>query len=72
MNENIHQNQEIPAGAGKAAAEANPMRKIILMVGVAIALFLAFTAAYSVHKSIQSSAQPVGDPRFVFPGAGTR
>ncbi len=56
MNENIHQNQEIPAGAGKAAAEANPMRKIILMVGVAIALFLAFTA-YSVHKSIQSSAQ---------------
>jgi len=56
VNENIHQNQEIPAGAGKAAAEANPMRKIILMVGVAIALFLAFTA-YSVHKSIQSSAQ---------------
>ncbi len=56
MNENIHQNQEIPAGAGKAAAEANPMRKILLMVGVASALFLAFTA-YSVHKSIQSSAQ---------------
>lgn len=37
-------------------AAANPMRNIIIMVGTAIAIFLAFTS-YSVHKSIQSSTQ---------------
>ncbi len=35
---------------------ASPMRKIVLMIGVAIFVFLAFTA-YSVNKSVQSSSQ---------------
>lgn len=34
----------------------DPMRKIILMIGVAIVVFLAFTT-YSVNKSVQSSTQ---------------
>jgi len=38
------------------AENNNPMRKIILMIGVAIVVFLAFTT-YSVNKSIQSSSQ---------------
>ena len=40
----------------KVTREANPMRKIIAIVGVAIFVFLAFTA-FSVHKSVQSSNQ---------------
>lgn len=35
---------------------SNPMRKILVIIGVAIIVFLAFTT-YSVQKSIQSSAQ---------------
>jgi len=38
------------------ADNANPMRKIVLMIGVAIVVFLAFTT-YSVNKSILSSTQ---------------
>ncbi|MDO9237950.1 MAG: ATP-binding protein [Aquabacterium sp.] len=37
-------------------SDANPMRKIIIMVGVAIVVFLAVTG-YSVHKSVQSIGQ---------------
>lgn len=44
--------------------DANPMRKIILMIGVAIFVFLAFTT-YSVNKSIQSSSQ-LSDIRDLF------
>ena len=36
-----------------APQAANPMRKIIVMVGIAIVVFLAFTT-YSVRKSLQS------------------
>ncbi len=34
----------------------NPMRKIIIMIGIAITVFLAFTS-YSVKKSVESSSQ---------------
>lgn len=44
------------APASGAAKEANPMRKIIIMVGVAILVFLGVTT-FSVQKSIQSSSQ---------------
>ena len=36
--------------------KSNPMRNILMMVGLAIAIFLAFTS-YSVHKSVESSQQ---------------
>ncbi len=39
-----------------ASSSANPMRKIIFMVGVAIVVFLAVTS-YSVRQSFQSSDQ---------------
>jgi len=45
--------------AGRAEpsrANDNPMRRIIMIVGAAIVVFLAFTA-YSVQKSLQGSAQ---------------
>jgi len=42
--------------AGAAPSTANPMRKIIFMVGVAIFVFLAVTS-YSVRQSFQSSDQ---------------
>ena len=49
-----------PAKAG------NPMRQIITIVGIAIAVFLAFTA-YSVQKSIQSSGQISSIKELYFP-----
>lgn len=39
---------------GQGTEDANPMRKIIALVGIAIVVFLAFTT-YSVHISFQSS-----------------
>ena len=52
-----HNKQATPGHEAAAApAAANPMRKIIFMVGVAIFVFLAVTS-YSVRKSFQSSDQ---------------
>jgi len=48
-----------PAASGRPASgggDANPMRKIIIMVGVAILVFLGVTT-FSVQKSVQSSGQ---------------
>lgn len=56
MNEKTIQTQDVSVSANKPAEDANPMRKIILMVGVAIFLFLAFTS-FSVKKSVESSGQ---------------
>lgn len=50
---------ESPAASGRPASgggDANPMRKIIIMVGVAILVFLGVTT-FSVQKSVQSSGQ---------------
>jgi HPt (histidine-containing phosphotransfer) domain-containing protein len=47
---------EATTAKAPAPASANPMRKIIFMVGVAIFVFLAVTS-YSVRKSFQSSDQ---------------
>jgi len=51
---------------GSSETTANPMRKIIIMVGVAIVVFLAVTS-YSVHKSIQSSGQLTAIKDMYFP-----
>lgn len=56
MNEKAYQTPAAAVDAGKKPENANPMRKIIILVGVAIAVFLIFTAN-SVQKSIQSSQQ---------------
>ena len=49
MNEKTIQAQDASVVTGKATEDANPMRKIILMVGVAIFIFLAFST-YNVKK----------------------
>ena len=51
------------AGGG---GSSNPMRKIIIMVGVAILVFLAVTT-FSVQKSIQSSGQLTAIKDLYFP-----
>lgn len=55
MNESTYFPAQEMTEATKAPQQANPMRKIIIMVGVAITLFLAFTT-YSVHKALESNA----------------
>lgn len=55
VNDTNYPAQEMPVEAVKAPQQANPMRKIIIMVGVAIAVFLAFTT-FSVQKALQSNA----------------
>lgn len=45
---------------------ANPMRRTLMIIGVAIIVFLAFTT-YSVQKSIQSSAQLADIKDLYFP-----
>lgn len=56
MNEKANQTPAAAVDVGKKPENSNPMRKIIVLVGVAIAVFLIFTAN-SVQKSIQSSQQ---------------
>jgi len=56
VNDNAQHTPSNAQEVSKAASDANPMRKIIIMVAVAITVFLAFTF-YSVQKSIQSSGQ---------------
>lgn len=46
----------LPDADRKSAKNTSPMRNIVLLVGLAIFVFLAFTT-YSVQKSIQGSAQ---------------
>lgn len=55
-----------PAKAAPAKAGDNPMRKIILLVGVAIFVFLAVTT-FSVIKSVQSSGQLTAIKDLYFP-----
>lgn len=52
--------------AAAPSSSANPMRKIIFMVGVAIVVFLAVTS-YSVRKSFQSSDQLTAIKDLYFP-----
>jgi len=54
------------AAPAAAPSSANPMRKIIFMVGVAIFVFLAVTS-YSVRKSFQSSDQLTAIKDMYFP-----
>jgi len=54
------------ARGGVAQPSANPMRKIIFMVGVAIVVFLAVTS-YSVRQSFQSSDQLTAIKDLYFP-----
>lgn len=56
MNEKTSQPQVVSTAANGVREDADRMRKIIFMVGVAIFAFLAFTA-FSVHKSIQNTQQ---------------
>lgn len=58
--------QEEAATHAPEAAKANPMRKIMLLVGVAIIVFLGVTG-YSVQKSIQSSGQLADIKDLYFP-----
>ncbi|MDE1999204.1 MAG: hypothetical protein KGI52_09790, partial [Burkholderiales bacterium] len=55
-----------PVSGGGAGGADNPMRKIIIMVGVAILVFLAVTT-FSVQKSIQSSGQLTAIKDLYFP-----
>ena len=58
-----------PAASGRPASgggDANPMRKIIIMVGVAILVFLGVTT-FSVQKSVQSSGQLSAIKALYFP-----
>ncbi|HET8694063.1 MAG TPA: hypothetical protein VFM33_05300, partial [Aquabacterium sp.] len=55
-----------PVSGGGGGGADNPMRKIIIMVGVAILVFLAVTT-FSVQKSIQSSGQLTAIKDLYFP-----
>jgi HPt (histidine-containing phosphotransfer) domain-containing protein len=60
-----------PPAAQQAAAPAAPapqtsMKKVVLLVGVAIVIFMAFTA-YSVRKEIQGGAQLAAIKELYFP-----
>lgn len=62
-----HAGQQAPSESGGGAQpSANPMRKIIFMVGVAIVVFLAVTS-YSVRQSFQSSDQLTAIKDLYFP-----
>src|SRR5574343_1748453 len=52
--------------SGGGGGSSNPMRKIIIMVGVAILVFLAVTT-FSVQKSFQSSDQLTAIKDLYFP-----
>jgi hypothetical protein len=52
--------------AASESAPKSPMRQIIVLVGLAIAVFLAFTA-YSVHKSVQSDQHLAAVKETYFP-----
>ena len=49
-----------------ARGKPNPMRKIFVMVGIAIVVFMAFTG-YSVEKAVQGSAQLAAIKDLYFP-----
>jgi HPt (histidine-containing phosphotransfer) domain-containing protein len=52
--------------AAPAKSNSNSMTKVFLLVGVAIAVFMAFTT-YSVHKELQGSAQLAAIKDLYFP-----
>lgn len=67
MNQLVQNAGEKPSDAqAHQPSTANPMRKIIFMVGVAIFVFLAVTA-YSVRKSVQSSEHLAAIKDMYFP-----
>ena len=77
MQELVHQgfpgiaatsSKPVSAGAAHESAPSgdNPMRKVVVMVGLAIAVFVA-SSSYSIHKSIQSRAQLTSIKDLYFP-----
>jgi signal transduction histidine kinase/PAS domain-containing protein len=67
MAPSVNESTEMSGAPQRSAgATKNPMRQIILIVGAAIAIFLAFTA-YSVHKSVQSDQQLAAIKEMYFP-----
>jgi HPt (histidine-containing phosphotransfer) domain-containing protein len=63
--------REWPAGAARESApvageSARPMRKIFLLVGIAIAVFMVFTA-YSIHNAAHERAQLTAIRDLYFP-----
>jgi HPt (histidine-containing phosphotransfer) domain-containing protein len=58
--------KEDAAPTPRSGQKANSMGKIFLIVGIAIVVFMAFTA-YSVHKAIQGSAQLTAIKDLYFP-----
>ena len=55
-----------PVQSVRSTAEAGSMRRIFLLVGLAILIFMAFTA-YSVRKEMQGSAQLAAIKDMYFP-----